>query len=93
MANAASRGKSNKGGKISPFKKQGGGAAKTVTPKAGGNKAQLDNIKQLAGIKGSPKKAPTMTPKPKGNKAQMDNLRKWGGSKGGGGDNPYGGGK
>lgn len=88
MANAASRGKSNRGGKPSGFK---GGAktAKTVTLKPGSNKAQLDNIKQLAGVKGSPKKAPTTTPSVKSNQAQLQNIRDLGAAKFGGGDNPY----
>lgn len=88
MANAASRGKSNKGGGRAPFK-GGAKAAKTVTLKPGSNKAQLDNIKQLASVKGSPRKAPTTTPSVKSNKAQLQNIRDLGAARPGGGDNPY----
>lgn len=90
MSKAASKGMSNKGGKPAPFKKQGTGAAKTVTVTPGTNKPQIDNIKFLAGAtKGSPKKAPTIQVKPGSNKPQLDNMRKLGQSKGGAGDNPY----
>lgn len=89
MSNGASK---SSGSKPSGFKKQGNGAAKTVTVKPGDPSVQLKNLQQAAaesrGAKPKAAKFVQTTPKNPG-KQQLDNLKLLGSSTVVSGDNPY----